>query len=42
MDLRDEFDIDVSEYVSEDEGLADIQTPPLGKTPMPVINNRQL
>ena len=42
MDLRDEFDIDVSEYVSEDEGLADIQTPPLGKTPMPVVNNRQL
>jgi hypothetical protein len=42
MDLRDEFDIDVSEYVSEDEGLANIQTPPLGKTPMPVVNNRQL
>ena len=42
MDLRDEFDIDVSEYVSEDEGLADIQTPPLGKTPMHLINNIQL
>jgi len=42
MDLRDEFDIDVSEYVSEEEGLADIQTPPLGKTPMPVVNNARL
>jgi len=35
MDLRDEFDIDVSEYVTEEEGLADIQTPPLPPTPMP-------
>ena len=42
MDLRDAFDIDVSEYVSEEEGLADIQTPPLGNTPMPVVTNTQL
>jgi len=42
MDLRDDFDIDVSEYVSEEEGLADIQTPPLGKTPMPIVNNARL
>ena len=42
MDLRDEFDIDVSEYVTEEEGLTDLQTPPLGDTPMPVVTNTQL
>jgi hypothetical protein len=42
MDLRDEFNIDVSEYVGEEEGLSEIQTPPLGKTPMPVVQNTQL
>jgi hypothetical protein len=42
MDLRDDFDIDVSEYVGEEEGLSEIQTPPLGPTPMPVVQNTQL
>ena len=42
MDLRDEFDIDVSEYVTEEEGLTDLQTPPLGNTPMPVVNQAQM
>ena len=42
MDLRDAFDIDVSEYVTEEEGLANIQTPPLGNTPRPIVNNNQL
>jgi len=42
MDLRDEFNIDVSEYVGEEEGLSEIQTPPLGPTPMPVVQNTQL
>ena len=36
------FDIDISEYLGEEEGLADIQTPPLGKTPTPVVKNNQL
>ena len=42
MDLRDEFDIDVSEYVTEEEGLTDLQTPLLGNTPMPVVNQAQM
>ena len=39
LDLDDEFGVDVSDYIVEEQGII---TPPLPQTPQPVIQNQQI
>ena len=39
LDLDDEFGVDVSDYIVEEQGII---TPPLPQTPQPVMQNQQM